>query len=999
MSNVKLVFKYAFKDLLRHKTRTFVGILGITVSIALLALILFLSDSISVTFIDYLSIDSGQQDLNVQVRHYNGEPENRSDYFEFQEIVDKIKGEVEEIEGLIPRMGLYGNVNFSEGYETQELANARRWVQISGIDFGLENQLEFGHFIKPGTNELLELSSLPVNHCAIYYGLNEEIKYAENDTIEIRMGFWHGNQYYYNVRNYTIDRIFDFQLKWPVVYTNLPLIVVDIATLYDTFGNDTFNGKCNELILTMKKGQNIYDARDIEGSENRVKKIAGEVQLLIGLKEYDIDSPKVEILGYSELFSVGLTIIFVFVSMISMLISGVLINGILKTSVEERIREFGIFRTLGATKKYNLVIVLTQGLLLCNSGTILGIILAQLATEFVVLPIAGAVVAESIPGLAGNITFSTTIWSILISYMIGLSVGIVVSISPALKVMRLQLIESIHPYRKEDVLYKLKKRASVNYKLLIVGGILTVNAALVLFVLPRILNSGDLSLFAGTLIALLLIFLIGMTLAGLGILPLILRLFIRFFQLFSKKLSPVYRIFIFRYARRNSSTIMTFAFTFSFVIFTSSVFSYLGNQGVVAANLNYGADIVIETKGWYEPEEAESFGLFGGGGGEFLSESSRLPKTSQDNGFSVNPNRILTSDFKEELLKKEGIERISSVLASPFHLTQIYSEEGKEFTAMIGDLASITSLDVSLIGIDEIYPSTIKIEYVEFTQGDITSSFEQLFKEQEIPACIISEAISLSLDLFLGDIIKMEIQRGDESEIYKFKIAGVAAAMPGFLGDFSRMVATANMGGVMISQDIYMSIMNIPPIPYLDKIFIQLHQNAQKSSQDILNLIKKENEGIYDFDIISLKAEVSQQELFFTLISVFFTITLQATIIICLFGLLSSSYSTIIERKKEIGIIRTLGLKGKEISRLFTIESLIIMLSSGTVGVLVGWTTGLLLSASMNLTSGLPNIPVFPLSDMIFVFALSIVFTLIGMKILLRKSRKQKIVDIYRETM
>lgn len=998
MPNVILVFKYAFKDLLRHKTRTFVGILGITVSISLLALILFLSDSISVTFVDYLSIDAGQQDLNVQVRHYNGEPENRSNYFEYQDIIDKIQNEVEEIDGLIPRMNLYGDVNFSKGIETQELANARRWVQISGIDFGLENQLEFGKFIEPGTNDLLELSNLPVNHCAIYYSLNDEIRYAENDMIEIRMGFWHGDQYYYRVRNYTIDAIFDFQLKWPVEYTSRPLIVVDIDTLYDTFGNETFSGKCNELILTLKKGQNIYDARDIEGSENRVKKIAGEVQLLIGLKEYDIDSPKVEILGYLELFSVGLTIILVFVSMISMLISGVLINGILKTSVEERIREFGIFRTLGATKKYNLVIVLTQGLLLCNFGTILGIILAQLATEFVVLPIAGALVAQSIPGLAGNITFSTTVWSILISYLIGLSVGIVVSISPALKVMKLQLIESIHPYRKEDVLYKLKKRASVNYKLLIVGGILTVNSALVLFVLPRIMNSGDLSLFAGTLIALLLIFLIGMTLAGLAILPLILRLFIRFFQIFTKKLAPVYRIFIFRYARRNSSTIITFAFTFSFVIFTSSVFTYLGNQGIVSANLNYGADIVIETKGWYEPEETGGGGLFGGGGG-FLSISSNPPKTSQDDGFSVNPNRILTSDFKDELLKKDGIERISSVLASPFHLTQIYSVEGKEFTAMIGDLAGITSLDISLIGIDEIYPSTIKIEYIEFTQGDITSSFEQLFKEQEIPECIISEAISLSLDLYLGDLIKMEIQRGDESEIYKFRIAGVAAALPGFLGEFSRMAATANMGGVMISQDVYMTIMDIPPIPYLDKIFIQLNRNAQSSSLDILSQIKKENEGIYDFDIISLKAEVSQQELFFTLISVFFTITLDATVIICLFGLLSSTYSTIIERKKEIGIIRTLGLKGKEISKLFTVESLIIMLSSGTVGVLVGWTTGLLLSISMNLTSGLPNIPVFPLSDMFFVFVVSIVFTLIGMKILLNKSRKKKIVDIYRETM
>jgi ABC-type antimicrobial peptide transport system permease subunit len=687
--------------------------------------------------------------------------------------------------------------------------------------------------------------------------------------------------------------------------------------------------------------------------------------------------------------------------MISMLISGVLINGILKTSVEERIREFGIFRTLGATKKYNLIIVLTQGLLLCNFGTILGIILAQLATQFLVLPIAGAVVAQSIPGLAGNITFATTVWSILISYMIGLSVGIVVSISPALKVMRLQLIESIHPYRKEDVLYKLQKRASVNYKLLLVGAILTVNAAFVLFVLPRILNSGDLSLFAGTLIALLLIFLIGMTLAGLGILPLILRIFIRFFQIFTKKLSPVYRIFIFRYARRNSSTIITFAFTFSFVIFTSSVFAYLGNQGVVSANLNYGADLVIETEGWAEPEgQPGGGGLFGGGGGGFLSVSPDMPKTNQEEEeFTVNPNRILTGDFKEELLKIDGIERISTVLASPFQLTQIYSEVGKEFSATMGDLAGITSLDISLIGIDEIYPSTIKIEYLEFTQGDITSSFEQLFVEQEIPGCIISEGISLSLDLLIGDLVKMEIQRGDESEIYTFKIVGVAAAMPGFSGIFSRMVATANMGGVMISQEVYMSIMDIPPIPYLDKIFIQLNQVAQRSTVSIIDRIERENEVNYDFDIISLKAEVSQSELFFTLISVFFTITLDATIIICLFGLISSSYSTIIERKKEIGIIRTLGLKGKEISRLFTIESLIIMLSSGTVGVLVGWATGLLLSFSLNLTSGLPNIPQFPATEMIFVFILSIVFTLFGMKMLLRKSRKKKIVEIYRETM
>ena len=72
---------------------------------------------------------------------------------------------------------------------------------------------------------------------------------------------------------------------------------------------------------------------------------------------------------------------------------------------------------------------------------------------------------------------------------------------------------------------------------------------------------------------------------------------------------------------------------------------------------------------------------------------------------------------------------------------------------------------------------------------------------------------------------------------------------------------------------------------------------------------------------MSLQQRITQQELFFTVISVFFSMTLNATVIICLFGLLSSSYSTIIERKKEIGIVRTLGLKGKEIGNIFSYYS------------------------------------------------------------------------------
>ena len=484
--------------------------------------------------------------------------------------------------------------------------------------------------------------------------------------------------------------------------------------------------------------------------------------------------------------------------------------------------------------------------------------------------------------------------------------------------------------------------------------------------------------------------------AGLGLIPIVLRAFIQLFKIFSKKLAPVYKITIFRYARRNSNTIIIFAFTFSFVIFTSAAFTFLSNQVVVGSNLSYGSDLLVQTIGWKETEETSSFFGTPGGGEGFMTRDSGINFNAEQQ--LVDPNKILTSDFKQELLKIDGIEKVSNVIASPYHLTQIYSSEDKEFKVEIGDYAGLFTHEITLIGIDEEYPSTINTNYIEFTEGSLEQSFNELFNNGTKFTCIISEGIATDLNLKNNDLVRLVVQRGDESEIYTFRVVGIAAAMPGFFDYFKRSRSSAQMGGVMISDENYIKIMDIPPIPYLDKIFIKLVSNDYSISLKIENQIKKSYQKYYYFDVINLKREIEQGQTYFSVLDTFFMITLDATIIICLFGLLSSSYSTIIERKKEIGIIRTLGLKGKELNRLFTIESLIIMLSSGTIGVIIGWLTGLLLSTSINLMSDLPNVPTFPLQSMINIFIISIIFTLIGMKILLKKLRKKKIVDIYRET-
>ncbi|MFX1500823.1 MAG: hypothetical protein ACFFDH_07655, partial [Promethearchaeota archaeon] len=78
MTHIKLIFKYAFLDLRKQRLRSFLAIIGMLISIGLLTVVLFLSDSISAGYVDFLSIDSGNQDAVISIRHYNEEPENRS---------------------------------------------------------------------------------------------------------------------------------------------------------------------------------------------------------------------------------------------------------------------------------------------------------------------------------------------------------------------------------------------------------------------------------------------------------------------------------------------------------------------------------------------------------------------------------------------------------------------------------------------------------------------------------------------------------------------------------------------------------------------------------------------------------------------------------------------------------------------------------------------------------------------------------------------------------
>ena len=127
-------------------------------------------------------------------------------------------------------------------------------------------------------------------------------------------------------------------------------------------------------------------------------------------------------------------------------------------------------------------------------------------------------------------------------------------------------------------------------------------------------------------------------------------------------------------------------------------------------------------------------------------------------------------------------------------------------------------------------------------------------------------------------------------------------------------------------------------------------------------------------------------------------IILGFTIVICIFGLVSTMYAIMLERKFEIGILRAIGLKAKNVRNMFLIESLIIMLSAGIMGMAIGTYTAYLLQSNSALFSEMPLVFVFPLDTLLRVFITSIAVSIIGMYIILLKLSKQSVMDVFRQS-
>ena len=101
------------------------------------------------------------------------------------------------------------------------------------------------------------------------------------------------------------------------------------------------------------------------------------------------------------------------------------------------------------------------------------------------------------------------------------------------------------------------------------------------------------------------------------------------------------------------------------------------------------------------------------------------------------------------------------------------------------------------------------------------------------------------------------------------------------------------------------------------------------------------------------------------------------------------TYVSVVERVKEIGVIRSLGGRKKDVTNLFNAETFIIGLFSGLFGIAVTYIISIVLSIIVNHFTGVYPIAKLPAHEALIMIGISILLTVVSGLIPARSAAKK----------
>ena len=402
----------------------------------------------------------------------------------------------------------------------------------------------------------------------------------------------------------------------------------------------------------------------------------------------------------------------------------------------------------------------------------------------------------------------------------------------------------------------------------------------------------------------------------------------------------------------------------------------------------------------------------------------------KEDGLRVNPTNVLSSIGMDT----SGISNVYSTYMSNYDvfyelidnkdlLERQYDLVGgrlpskyNELVLVVGENSTISDYTLYSLGIlnqedlqNEFYKMS-KGEEVEFKETsyniedliglkfklvldtDYYKKINNIWVKQEEDSSYMKDIISNSEDITIVGIIKP-----NEESVSSGKDYGLV----GYTHELTEYIVNKNKNSLIVKEqlkntniDIFTNLEFTNNTTYLDNLntlgvsnieeptSIEIYPKDFDSKEDIVNYINKYNEGLSEDEQITYTDVVGVMMSSVTTIVDVITDILIAFVAISL--VVSSimiaiiTYISVIERTKEIGILRAIGASKKDISRVFKAETILEGFTSGIIGIIVTVLLCIPINIIVYHITDVKNIAVTPVSGAIILVIISVLLTLLA---------------------
>ena len=297
----------------------------------------------------------------------------------------------------------------------------------------------------------------------------------------------------------------------------------------------------------------------------------------------------------------------------------------------------------------------------------------------------------------------------------------------------------------------------------------------------------------------------------------------------------------------------------------------------------------------------------------------------------------------------------------------IQSEENISFDTLLNSTIKLAYNDDYYVNYGNYYLPSSDLESVYNNPNNLTLKVVGILRlKSDFPSYAGSSGIFYTNDL-LNDVL----EKNSTSKVVEAQKKANYSVLSG------EMIDTSTEEGKNAQENLLAYLGN-KSVPYV----INIYPKDFDTKDQITNYLDQYNEGKEDEDRIIYIDQASLMSSLSSNIMDAITIVLVAfssiSLIVSSIMIGIIMYISVLERTKEIGILRSLGARKKDISRVFNAETFIIGLTSGLIGIFIAW---LLLfptnSLLYNLTD-LKGVAVMNPVHAVILIVISLALTLIG---------------------